>query len=111
MNKIDQYISKYPSAVQDRLEKLRRFIREIIPDAEEVMSYGVPAFKLNKVVVVYAAHTGHIGLYPEPTTILAFKDKLKDYSWSEGTVRFPHDKELPWELIREMLEYRMSLLE
>ena len=111
MNKIDDYISKYPPEVQERLEQLRACIREIIPEAEEVMSYGVPAFKLKKVVVMYAAHKEHIGFYPEPETIKTFKNKLKDYSSAEGTVRFPHDKPLPLELIREMVEYRLSLLE
>jgi uncharacterized protein YdhG (YjbR/CyaY superfamily) len=110
MNKIDLYISKHAPAVRDRLEHLRQFIKEILPNAEEVMSYGVPAFRLKKVVLMYAAHKEHIGFYPMPETIVAFKDKLKDFSYAEGTVRFPHNKELPMELIREMVEFRLNAL-
>ena len=111
MNKINDYISKYPPEMQERLERLRACLRELMPEAEEVMAYGVPAFKLKKVVVMYAAHKEHIGFYPEPETIKAFKDKLESYSSAEGTVRFPHDKDLPLELIREMVKYRLSLFE
>ena len=110
MKKIDDYISTYPPEVQQRLEQVRACIKEIIPDSEEVFSYGVPAFKLKKVVVMYAAHKEHIGFYPMPETIEAFKDRLKDYSYAEGTVRFPHTKDLPLELIREMVTFRLSQL-
>ena len=110
MHTINNYISKYPPEVQQRLEQVRACIKEIIPDAEEVFSYGVPAFKLKKVVVMYAAHKEHIGFYPMPETIEAFKDRLKDYSYAEGTVRFPHTKDLPLELIREMVTFRLSQL-
>jgi uncharacterized protein YdhG (YjbR/CyaY superfamily) len=100
----------YPPEIQERLEQMRSCIREIVPEAEEVFSYGVPAFKLKKVVVMYAAHREHIGFYPMPETIVAFKDKLKDYSTAEGTVRFPNDRPLPLDLIREMVEYRLNAL-
>ena len=111
MNKINDYISKYPPEVQERLERLRACFRELMPEAEEVMAYGVPAFRSGKAKIIYAAHKGHIGFYPEPETIKAFKDKLKDYGTAEGTVRFPHDKPLPLDLIRDMVEYRLSLFE
>ena len=111
MSRIDDYISKYPPVVQERLERLRACLRELMPEAEEVMAYGVPAFRSGKAKIIYAAHKGHIGFYPEPETIKAFKDKLKDYSSAEGTVRFPHDKDLPLDLIREMVKYRLSLFE
>jgi uncharacterized protein YdhG (YjbR/CyaY superfamily) len=110
MNKIQEYLSTFPADVRERLEQVRECIREIVPEAEEVMSYGVPAFKLKKVVVMYAAHKEHIGFYPMPETIDAFKDRLKDYSCAEGTVRFPHDKELPLSLIKDMVTYRLSVL-
>jgi uncharacterized protein YdhG (YjbR/CyaY superfamily) len=110
MSRIDDYIAKYPPEVQARIEKVRSCIKEIIPDAEEVFSYGVPAFKLKKVVVMYAAHKEHIGFYPMPQTIEAFKDKLTDYSYAEGTVRFPHNKDLPLDLIKEMVTYRLKSL-
>ena len=108
MNNIQDYLFSYSPAVRERLEQVRTCIKEIIPDAEEVFSYGVPAFKLKKVVVMYAAHKEHIGFYPMPETIEAFKDKLTNYSCAEGTVRFPHNKELPLELIREMVRFRLS---
>ena len=110
MNTINNYISKYFDEVRQRLKKVRSCIKEVIPDAEEVFSYGVPAFKLKKVVVMYAAHRDHIGFYPMPETIKAFEEKLKDYSYAEGTVRFPHNKKLPLELIKDMVTYRLSIL-
>jgi uncharacterized protein YdhG (YjbR/CyaY superfamily) len=110
MKKIDDYIANYPPDIQQRLELLRLSIKKIIPDAVEVFSYDVPAFKLKKVVVMYAAHKEHIGFYPLPQTIEAFKDKLTDYSYAEGTVRFPHNKDLPLDLIKEMVTYRLKSL-
>lgn len=108
MSRIDDYFSIYPPEIRERLEQVRACIHSIIPEADEVLSYGVPAFKLKKVVVMYAAHKEHIGFYPMPQTIEAFKDKLKDYSCSEGTVRFPHKKDLPLALIQNMVHYRLS---
>lgn len=110
MNKINDYISSYPPEVQKRLEQVRTCIREVVPEAEEVFSYGVPAFRLKKVVVMYAAHKDHIGFYPMPETIEAFKEKLKDYRCAEGTVRFPHNKKLPLDLIRDMVAFRSSIM-
>jgi uncharacterized protein YdhG (YjbR/CyaY superfamily) len=97
MKKIDDYIANYPPDIQQRLELLRLSIKKIIPDAK-------------KVVVMYAAHKEHIGFYPMPQTIEAFKDKLTDYSYAEGTVRFPHNKDLPLDLIKEMVTYRLKSL-
>lgn len=108
MSRVEDYIAKYPPEVRARMEQVRACIKEIIPDAEEVFSYGVPAFKLKKVVVMYAAHKEHIGFYPMPQTIQAFKDRLKDYSYAEGTVRFPHNKSLPLDLIKEMVKHRLK---
>lgn len=110
MRRINDYISRYSPEVQERLEQVRECIREVVPEAEEVLSYGVPAFKLKKVVVMYAAHQEHIGFYPMPETIEAFKEKLKDYRCAEGTVRFPHTKELPLDLIKDMVAFRLSVM-
>ncbi|MEA2077849.1 MAG: DUF1801 domain-containing protein [Candidatus Marinimicrobia bacterium] len=111
MNKIQDYISSYPPEIRERLKRTRECIRELIPEAEEVLAYGVPAFKLKKIVVMYAAHKKHIGFYPLPETIKAFKNKLKDYRFAEGTVQFPHNKELPLALIRDMVTYRLNIID
>lgn len=107
----EDYFKQFPEEVKERLKQIQALGKENIPGGKEVFSYGVPAFKLKKNVFVYAAFKGHIGIYPEPETIEHFKDKLSDYETAKGTIKFPHDQTLPLDLIREIIEYRLSLIE
>ena len=104
---IDEYISKFPEKTQKILQKLRKIIINTAPDAIEAMSYQIPTFKLNGNLVHFAAYKNHIGFYPTPSGIEAFKQELSPYEVSKGTVRFPLNKPIPFELIRKIVEFRI----
>jgi len=106
---IDDYISGFPGIIQEKLAGIRQVIREAAPDAKEVISYQMPAFKLNNQVLVYfAVAKSHIGFYPTPSGIEAFKDELAGYETSKGTVKFPLDKEIPFDLIGKITKFRVA---
>lgn len=108
MNTIDEYIAQFPPEVQSRLESLRKVIREIAPEAGERISWRMPTFTLNGNLVHFAAHKAHIGFYPGAGGIEAFKDKLSEYKSSKGAVQFPNNKPLPYDLIKEIVAFRVS---
>lgn len=100
---IDEFISNYPKDVQIILERIRETIRDAVPDLGEKISYGIPTFTLNgKNLVHFSAYEHHVGFYPGSWAIAYFADKLKDYETSKGTIRFPIDKPLPYDLIKEI---------
>ena len=105
---VDEYISSFPSDIQRVLQEIRRTIRSAAPEAEEVISYQMPAFKLNGVLVYYAAFNDHVSLFPTGSGIKAFKDELASYKTSKGTVQFPLDKPLPLDLIKRIVEFRVK---
>jgi uncharacterized protein YdhG (YjbR/CyaY superfamily) len=105
---IDEYISTFPKKVQLILEQLRRVIREEAPQAEEAISYQIPTFKFHGNLVHFAAFQNHIGFYPTPSGIEAFKKELSAYKLSKGTVRFPINEPLPFDLIRKVVAYRVK---
>ena len=102
---IDQYINEQPLRVQKILKQLRQVIKTVAPDAEETISYQMPALKFHGLLVWFAAAKNHYALYPKAGVIEAFKDKLKPYDLSKGTIRFPYNKPLPEKLIIEIIEY------
>ncbi len=104
---IDEYIGSFPTDTQELLKQLLATIRETAPEAEEVISYQMPAFKLNGMLVYFAGYKNHIGFYPTSSGISAFKDELSNYKSSKGTVQFPLDKPLPLELIRKIVQFRI----
>ena len=105
---VDSYISTYDKEVQYRLLKIREIIFEKAPDAVEGISYGMPAYKLNKKpLVYYAAFEKHIGFYATPTGHARFADELKNYKTGKGSVQFPHNKPLPYDLISKIVEFRI----
>jgi uncharacterized protein YdhG (YjbR/CyaY superfamily) len=104
---IDEYIAGYPEPIREILQKFRAAIRAAAPDAVETISYQMPAFKQNGILVYFAAHTNHLGFYPASTGISAFKKTLSDYAGSKGTVRFPYDKPIPYEIVTEVVKYRV----
>jgi len=105
---IDEYIWAFPEPVQYLLEELRQAIREAAPDAEETISYQMPAFKLAGKLVYFAAYKTHIGFYPTPSAITAFADELTAYNCAKGTVQFPLDQPLPLDLITRMVQFRAA---
>jgi uncharacterized protein YdhG (YjbR/CyaY superfamily) len=104
----DDYIASFPRNVLPVLRKLRQAIKDAAPEAEEVISYQMPAFKLNGILVWFAAFKNHIGFYPTASAIEAFKEKLAGYEVSKGTVRFPLDKSVPFDLVKEMVRFRVE---
>jgi uncharacterized protein YdhG (YjbR/CyaY superfamily) len=105
---IDEYIDTFPQDVQSILNGLRQTIREAAPEAEETINYQMPTFILNGNLVHFAAFKNHIGFYPTPTGIEAFKRELSRYKGAKGSVQFPIDEPLPLPLIRRIVEYRVK---
>ena len=105
---IDEYIAAFPPNIQRILEEIRRVIKESAPGAEETISYQIPAFKQNGILVWFAAFKDHVGFYPRVSAIEEFKEKLSPYKTSKGTIRFPVDKPIPFDLIKEMVQFRVK---
>ena len=105
---IDDYINSFPKTTQDILQRLRRTIREAAPGAEEAISYQMPTFKLNGNLIHFAAYRKHIGLYPAPSGIEKFKKELSAYEGGKGSVRFPLNKPIPFDLIRRIVTFRVK---
>lgn len=109
MNEVDAYIDGFHGETKERLELIRKLIHELAPQATERICMRMPTYDLNgKWLVHFAGFKEHIGFYPQPEGIVAFKEKLKDYKTSKGTVQFPLDKPLPIELIGEIIEFRVK---
>jgi len=107
---IDQYISTYPPKVKALLETLRKTIKQVAPDAGEIISYNMPAFKFyGRILVYFAAHTKHVGFYPGNLVVNeVFKDDLIPYETSKGTVKFPFEKPIPVSLVKKIVKFRME---
>ena len=105
---IDEYISQFPPEVQEILNKLRKVIKEAAPEAEEKFGYQMPTFYLKGNLVHFAAYKNHIGFYPTPSGIEAFRDKLSAYRGAKGSVQFPIDKPLPYELVSGIVKFRVA---
>jgi uncharacterized protein YdhG (YjbR/CyaY superfamily) len=105
---IDDYIALQPQEVRPVLEKLRFAIHKAAPKAEEVISYNMPGFKQNGIVIWFAGAKNHYGIYPYPKTIDAFKKELKGYDLSKGTIRFPYDKPVPVKLITAIVKHNVK---
>jgi uncharacterized protein YdhG (YjbR/CyaY superfamily) len=104
---IDEYISTFPKDVQKILQKIRETIHKAAPRATEVISYGVPAFKQNSVLVYFAAFKNHIGFYPTANPIKMFSKELTAYETSKGTIRFPLKRKIPLSLITRITKFRV----
>ena len=102
-----EYKTSYPEETQILLERIRAAVKKAAPQAEEVISYGMPAFKLNGMLVWFAAHTKHIGFYPGDSGIETFKKELSIFKNAKGSVQFPFDKPLPLDLVTRIVEFRV----
>ncbi len=105
---IDQYISEQPKNVQILLEKMRQVIKKAAPEATEAIAYGIPTFKLHGNLVHFGGYKSHIGFYPAPRGIEAFKKELAPYQSGKGTIQFPLDKPIPFELVEKIVRFRVS---
>ena len=105
---IDAYISRYDEDVQAILQEFRRVIKEEAPDATEKISYQMPTFYLNGNLVHFALQKNHIGFYPSPSGVAAFKEELTEYKTSKGAIQFPLTKPIPYELVRRIVRFRVE---
>jgi uncharacterized protein YdhG (YjbR/CyaY superfamily) len=108
-NDVDEYLAGIPEPARGTLNKMRATIRSAVPsEATETISYRIPAFKHNGVLVWFAAFSTHCSLFPTASVIEAFKNELKGYSISKGTIHFPTDKPLPTALIKKLVKARVA---
>ena len=106
---IDEYIKIFPQDVQSILERMRQTIRKAAPEAVESISYQMPTFKLNgKNLVHFAGYKNHIGFYPVPSGIRAFKKELSQYRTGKGSLQFPIDKPVPYDLVKKIVMFRVK---
>lgn len=107
-NSVDEYISGQDEAVQPKLQQIRKIIKDTVPAAIEIISYGMPAYKMHHVLLYFAAGKKHIGFYPTASPIVFFADELKGFKTSKGAIQFPANQELPLELIKKITDFRMQ---
>jgi uncharacterized protein YdhG (YjbR/CyaY superfamily) len=105
---IDEYIAGFPKDVQETLKKIRVTIRKAAPGAEETISYQMPTFTLKGILVCFAAYKKHIGLYPAPAGTERFNKQLSVYRTGKSSVRFPLDKPIPFDLISQIVKFRVK---
>lgn len=106
---VADYLAKVPEPARSTLEKVRATIRSVVPaETEEVISYGIPAFRHKKILVWYAAFADHCSLFPTAAVIAEFKDELEGYRISKGTIQFPTDKPIPAGLLKKIVKARLA---
>ena len=109
MNEIETYIKQFPDNVQEVLQNLRKLVKNNAPQAEELFSYGMPAYKTNKKPLVYfAAFKNHIGFYATPSGHSEFKNELSKYKQGKGSVQFPLNNPIPYKLIERIVQFRVT---
>ena len=108
INSVDEYIKSFPKPTQKYLKEIRATIKKEAPDAEEVISYSMPAFKYHGMLVYYAAYEHHIGFYALPSGNAAFKKELANYKMGKGSIQFPLDKAMPLDLIKQIVHFRVK---
>lgn len=106
---VGEYISGYPPEVQEILETIRGIIKKLAPEATERMAYGIPTYTLKKNFAHFGAYPNHIGFYPGSQAIYDFKKELSPYETSKGTVKFPLDQPIPYNLIETIVKHNIKL--
>ena len=104
----DDYVDRFPKEVRQRLQKMRLTVKKAAPKAKEKISYGIPSFTLNGMLVWFAAFKNHIGFYPRTSAIAAFKKELSAYKGAKGSVQFPIGQPLPLSLISRIVRFRVA---
>lgn len=105
---VEDYLKQFPAEQQAALHKIRKAIKETAPKAEEGISYGMPGYKLNGVLVYFGGFKNHCSLFPAGSSIKEFSSELKEYKTSRGTIQFPLEKPVPVTLIKKIVKARMK---
>lgn len=105
---VEAYIEQYPESIQEIMWAVRALVFEVIPEAKEKMSYGMPTFYTKTSLFHFAGQKHHLGIYPTPEGITFIEPKLSGYKYSKGAIQFPYDKEIPMDILREILEYKKA---
>lgn len=107
---IDDYINTFPEPAREILAKIRAIISDVAPEAAETIKYGIPTFVLRENLVHFGGYKNHIGFYPTPSAIEAFKEALSRYQFAKGSIKFPLDQPIPFDLIEKMVRFRVKEL-
>jgi uncharacterized protein YdhG (YjbR/CyaY superfamily) len=105
---IDEYIAGFPSEVQVLLQQMRNVISENAPGVTEAIRYAMPTFVLEGNLVHFAGYKNHIGFYPAPSGIKEIGPEIEKYTWAKGSVQFPLDKEIPFDLVKRIIRFRVE---
>jgi uncharacterized protein YdhG (YjbR/CyaY superfamily) len=105
---VDEYILSFPADVREKLGKIRETIKKAAPDSEEIISYQIPAFRQNRILVWFGAFKNHIGFFPTSKAIQKFSKDLSSFKSTKGTIHFPFDKKIPFGLITKITKYRLK---
>jgi uncharacterized protein YdhG (YjbR/CyaY superfamily) len=105
---VDEYIAQFPQNVQDILQEIRTVIKDAAPEAKEKISYQMPGYFLNGRLVWFGAWKQHIGFYPDPSGIEEFKEELSEYQMTKGSIHFPLDRPVPYQLISKIVKHRVN---
>lgn len=105
---VEEYFSDFTEMAQVKLQELREIIKSVTRNCKEIISYNMPAYKQNGIVVYFAANKNHIGFYPTPSGITTFESRLTNYKYSKGAVQFPIDQPLPKKLIQDIVRFRIE---
>lgn len=112
MNELERYYINQPEETKAKLISIRNFILEMEPNANEVIRYGIPTLKIsNKNLIHYAGFKNHIGFYPGAEAINVFKEHIQNYKTSKGTIQFPNENPIPFDLIKKIIEFRSKQIE
>ena len=107
-NEVDRYIEEFPKEIQRLLIQLREAIILAAPEATELISYGMPAYKWKGILVYFAGYRSHIGFYPTASGLEEFKSEFKELKWSKGTIQFPINQPLPIDLVTRIVKFRVN---
>ncbi len=105
---VEEYILDFPEIAQNKMQELREIIASVATNCKEIISYNMPAYKQNGIVVYFAANKNHIGFYPTPSGITTFESQLSHYKYSKGAIQFPIDQPLPKVLIEKIVKFRLE---
>ena len=105
-NSIQEYFSWFPPEILAKLQQMREILQQALPEAEEVISYHMPAFKTTEMLVYYAAAKSHLGFYPTSSGVINFQEELAGYVTSKGAIQFPYGEDLPEQLIVAIAQFR-----
>jgi len=108
MSQIQEYIMNTEVSHHEKLFQMYEIIKELVPMAEESLSWGMPTFKMKGNLVHFADNKNHLGFYPSPSGVVEFEEQLKDYKHSKGAIQFPYNQELPVELIKKIILFRLK---